>query len=131
MSRDYVLVCEDGQRYSFNNLTTQNWLNGHAPGAEEVLTWLLERAICLFRMGKIEEAVEMRSLADEARKSVVPRLEKCAKEHEREHPELLPACAPPASGEPEPSPCSGTDACGCVACRPVLAARPAPAKEQP
>ena len=97
MSRDYVLVCDDGKRYSFDNLTTHYWLNGHAPGAEEVLAWLLERAVCLFRMEKIEEAVEMRSLAEEARKSLLPILEKRAKEHEREHPKLLPADETPGT----------------------------------
>jgi hypothetical protein len=49
----------------------------------------LERAVDLFRQGKLEQAVAMRKLAEEAREAVVPKLEQRIKEHKREHPSTL------------------------------------------
>ena len=89
MSRDYILTCDDGKRYSFDNLCSQKWLEGQPVGAEVVVGWLVERAVDLLRRGKTNDAAAMRRLADEAHEVVIPKLEEAVKQHRENHPALL------------------------------------------
>jgi len=86
MSRDTILKDKDGNRYSYDNLSTQKWLDGHRPGALAVVAWLREKAVDLFRQGKDDAAVQLRKLAEDATKEVIPKLEAQASEHLVEFP---------------------------------------------
>ena len=65
MSKDIVLTDEDGRRYSYENLQTLSWLDGHLRGIEAAAGWLKRRASGLFEAGRDEEAVALRNMVDE------------------------------------------------------------------
>jgi hypothetical protein len=90
MSRDIILKDDEGVRYSYSNLKTQGWLNGHSSGLDKSVEWLLERAATLFRERKHEEAVKLQRLADDMAKELRGPMELRAKEHEREFPVIVP-----------------------------------------
>lgn len=91
MSRDTILVDADtGERFSFDNLATQKWLNGHAPGAERAVRWLAELAVERFQQGKDEEAKLLRETAAKMQNILVPQLKREAQNHEKEYPFVLP-----------------------------------------
>lgn len=90
MSRDKILTDEKGARYSYDNIRTQGWLNGHASGLDQVLDFLHERAVKLFRERKDNEAIAMRALADDLHRELRAKMTERADQHEREHPALLP-----------------------------------------
>lgn len=89
MSRDTILFDEAGVRYSYDNLKTQGWLNGHASGLDVAAEFLRERAVKLFRDGKDEEATRLRRLAEEMVKELRPQMEERSKEHARNYPILV------------------------------------------
>ena len=86
MSRDAILTSDDGTRYSYDALTTQSFLEGHAPGAQAAASWLVDRAILLFRAGRDDEARLLRETAAALLKEVIPKLEKQKADHARDYP---------------------------------------------
>lgn len=89
MSRDVILTDESDVRYSFSNIKTQGWLNGHTSGLDAAVSWLKERAVTLFREGKDEAATNLRKLADQMDRELRPDMEARAKRHEREFPAVV------------------------------------------
>jgi hypothetical protein len=89
MSRDTILTDEADVRYSYDNLKTQSWLEGHTNGLDAAAEYLRERAVKLFRDGKDEEAVRLRRLADDMAKELRPQMEKRAKDHAKIHPIIV------------------------------------------
>lgn len=89
MSSDTILTDAEGIRYSYDNLRTQGWLDGHACGLEAAAEFLQERAVKLFRAGKDAEATHLRRLAEEMVKELRPRMEKRAEEHAKDNPTVL------------------------------------------
>lgn len=88
---DTILTDESDVRYSFDNIRTQGWLNGHASGLSAAVEWLKERAVVLFREGKDESATNLRKLADDMDRALRPVIEQRAKRHEREFPAVIEA----------------------------------------
>jgi hypothetical protein len=89
MSRDVILTDEAGVRYSYENLRTQGWLDGHASGLESAADFLLDRAVKLFRDGKDDEAVRLRRLAEEMVKDLRPQMERNSEAHVQNHPIVI------------------------------------------
>lgn len=89
MSRDTILRDEDGNRWSLDNLSTQKWLEGHAPGAKKVSEWLREKAVELFTRGEDKAAIEMRTLAEDVLTRLIPEFQKYAERHAQEFPSQL------------------------------------------
>jgi len=83
---DTILTDEDGTRYSMDNIRTLGSLRGHASGLDTAVEWLMERAVTLFREGKIEEATGLRKLSADMLRSLRPTMEERARRHEREFP---------------------------------------------
>lgn len=86
MSRDTVLVADTGAKYSYDNLCTQKWLEGHAPGAERAVEWLSDLARERFDQGKDDEARLLRDTAIRMQRVLVPKLDREAREHEDKYP---------------------------------------------
>lgn len=89
MSDDLVLRDDADDRYSYDNIRTQGWLNGHVEGLRCAVTFLREKAAVLFQQEKDEEAVRMRNLATEMLRVLEPQMELRAKDHEKQHPMKL------------------------------------------
>jgi len=87
--RDELLTAKDGTLYSFNNIRTQGWLNGHTSGLAEAVNWLKEQAVARFREGKDDAAKDLRRLAENMEHELRPGMEQRAKRHEREHPAIV------------------------------------------
>ena len=87
MSRDAILVDEEtGEKFSFETLSTQKWLDGHVQGAERAVKWLAELATERFQHAKDEEAKLLRDVAVKMQNTLVPLLKKEAREHAEEYP---------------------------------------------
>jgi hypothetical protein len=86
VSSDTILKAPDGTRYSFDNLASQKWLEGHIPGAEQVEGWLRTEAADRFTAGRDEEAILLRRLADRIRDKIVPEMRRRAEAHTIDHP---------------------------------------------
>jgi len=71
MSKDLRLTGPDGEAYSYENIRTQSWLDGHRPGIEMAVGWLKNQAISLFIFGNDERAKEMRELAEKMEAELV------------------------------------------------------------
>lgn len=89
MSRDTILTDKANVRYSYDNLKTQGWLEGHTNGLDAAAEYLRERAVKLFRDGKDAEATRLRSLADDMVKELRPQMEKRATDHAKIHPIII------------------------------------------
>lgn len=89
MSRDTILTDGTGVRYSYDNLKTQGWLDGHVSGLMAAAEFLRERAVTLFRDGKDDEATRLRRLAEEMVKGLRPQMEERSREHARNHPIII------------------------------------------
>ncbi len=101
MSRDMILRDEKFvHRYSYDNLCTQNWLDGQAQGVQVTASYLDAKAVDLFRQGKHEEAIALQSLGKEILKVLVPKLEKLAEDHKTAYPAIL---APEEEESPSPA----------------------------
>ena len=86
---DTILTDENGARYSFANIKTQGFLNGHTSGLDAAVDWLKERAVSLFRDGKDEAATSLRKLAEDMKHALRPAMEQRARRHEREFPYVI------------------------------------------
>ena len=89
MSRDTILTDEAGVRYSYDNLRTQGWLDGHVSGLDIAAEFLRERAVKLFRDGKDDEATRLRRLLEEMVKELRPQMEERSKGHAKNHPIII------------------------------------------
>ncbi len=89
MSRDTIVTDADRVRYSFDNLSTQKWLEGHSAGLDACVEWLNQEALKLFGQRKTNEALAMQKLADLMRDSLRPAMVERAKEHAKEYPYTL------------------------------------------
>lgn len=91
MSKDTILRDAEGVRYSYDNIKTQGWLDGHEPGAEVIAGIIKERAVKSFAEGRDKEAVFLRSLAEEIVDKHIPAMKARAKKNEKDHPEVMEA----------------------------------------
>lgn len=89
MSRETIVTDDEGNRYSFDNLATQKWLEGQSRGLDCCVEWLNAEATLLFGQRKTEDAVAMQRLADRMKSTLLPELTNRAKEHEQEFPYKL------------------------------------------
>ena len=89
MSRDIILKDHEGTRYSFDNIKTQGYLDGHSPRVAAAVNWLRNKSVDLFRVKKDQEAIMIRDLADELLAKVDPGVREHAKRHSREYPIIL------------------------------------------
>lgn len=80
---------DDGKVYSYENIKTQGYLNGHAPGVDAAAEYLTGLAVELFKKGQDSAATAMRKLAEDVKKNVKPELEARAKRHEKEFPDVV------------------------------------------
>ena len=90
MSSDTILTDPDGGRWSLDNAITQGWLDGHECGVEVVTTWLVEQAAALFAKDRDKEASELKNLAREIAKQLIPKMKERAERHKAEFPYRLP-----------------------------------------
>lgn len=83
MSRDTILKDDEGTQYSYDNLKTQGWLEGHVPGIELASNFLMEKAQTLFAGSDadVEKAKLLRALSREV-KALTKDAEERAKRHE-------------------------------------------------
>ena len=88
---DTILTDEADVRYSFENIKTQGWLEGHASGLDAAVAWLKDRAVELFRDGEDKAARDLRGLADDMDRALRPVMEQQAKQHEQEFPAVIEA----------------------------------------
>jgi len=86
---DTIMRDESGVRYSYDNIKTQGWLNGHTSGLDAAVSWLKERAIVLFRDGKYDAAISMRKLADDMHAALYEDMEERASRHQDEFPAVV------------------------------------------
>jgi ribosomal protein S26 len=86
---DTILKDDEGQTYSYDNIKTQGWVDGHVAGAQCVAAFLREKAVAAFSAKKDVEAKLFRELADEVIAAVVPDLQRKAEQHMKRHPERL------------------------------------------
>jgi hypothetical protein len=86
MSQDTLLKDAEGNTYSFDNLATQKWLEGHAAGAEIVAGYILERASKSFSEGRDTEAITLRKLSETIRTTHVKKMTERAREHAEKYP---------------------------------------------
>ena len=89
MSKDLRLTGPDGEAYSYENIRTQSWLDGHRPGIEMAVGWLKNQAISLFIFGNDERANEMRELAEKMEAELVKVADDRANEHRAAYPEEI------------------------------------------
>lgn len=95
MSRELVLHTDDGVPYSYENIRTQGWLDGHKRGLEFAAGWLRERAVELFRCGLDEKAKELRELATKMETTLGAEFDQQSSRHRTEHPEMMVVLDPP------------------------------------
>jgi hypothetical protein len=89
MSRDTILTDEDNVRYSYDNLKTQGWLDGHVSGLNAAAEYLRELAVALFRDGKDDKATYLRRMAEDMVAALRPQMEKRSKDHAKEFPIII------------------------------------------
>ena len=89
MSRETVLMDAEGIKYSYENLKTQGWLEGHYSGLDHAIIWLKDHAVKLFQAGQHDQAIKMQKLADEMQKALEPGMRKRAKDHEKDFPVVI------------------------------------------
>lgn len=85
MSREWIATDDEGT-FSADNLATQKWLEGHEPGAKQVVIYLRKRASALFDQDKTQAAIDLRALAKEIEADVIERMRADASAHLREYP---------------------------------------------
>jgi hypothetical protein len=78
-----------GIRYSYDNIKTQGYLEGHEAGLDQVVSWLQDRAVALFRDEKDDQAVALRRLAKDLDRELRPVMREHATRHERDFPDAV------------------------------------------
>ena len=92
MSRDTLLKEVDGDLYySYDNLRTQGYLDGHVSGAEAAIGFVMNRAVSEFKAGREETAIQLRRLAQAISDAVIPDLRERANVHSHQYPAEQPA----------------------------------------
>jgi hypothetical protein len=89
MCEDVVLTDENGRRYSYENIRTQSWLDGHLHGMEAAAGWLRRKASRLFEAGRNKEAVVLRNMANDMAKELGVSLKAQSSTHREAHPEVI------------------------------------------
>jgi hypothetical protein len=89
MSKENILKDAEGVRYSYENIMTQGWLEGHAPGAEFIAGIINVRAQKCFSEGNDKDAFLLRSLAREILDLHVPTMKLKAEQNAKQHPEIV------------------------------------------
>jgi hypothetical protein len=89
MSRDAILKDAKGVRHSYDNIKTQGFLEGHAPGARAVISFIKEKATKAFVEDNDKEAMLLRSLAKEIENRLVQPMLNRATVNKVDHPETL------------------------------------------
>lgn len=88
MGRDMILKDDEGTSYSYSTIRTQAWLEGQPSGLDAAASWLMDRAVTMFREGD-PKAEWLRHLAKTMKEELEPRMRKAAKEHARDYPEQV------------------------------------------
>ena len=96
MSSDTILKDKNGVLYSYDNIRTQSWLDGHEPGIEQAAGFLLERSKELFALGQDSDAIFLRKLSKELKE-----MAKAARAHAKKHQEAYPEIVIPVSRRSE------------------------------
>lgn len=86
---DTILRDKRGNRYSYDRIASQGYLEGQPVGLNAARAFLCREAVKLFEAGKDDQAVAMRSLAERMEKEVKPGLEAAAAAHKRDYPDEL------------------------------------------
>ncbi len=89
MSSDTIMTDDKGVRYSYDNLKTQGWLEGHESGLDAAVGFLRERATQLFANRQDGEAIRTRELADELVGELLEGMRRRAVEHARDYPVVV------------------------------------------
>lgn len=89
MSRDTFLKDEDGKVYSYDHMSTLNWLRGHTGGLDLCVGYLKKVAIELFMAGKDAEAVAIRKQAEQMDKDLRSKMVDKANAYGLENPESV------------------------------------------
>jgi len=89
VSSDTIMTGDDGVRYSYENLKTQGWLEGHESGLDAAVGFLRERATRLFASRQDDEAIRTRDLADELIGELLEGMRRRATEHARDYPVVV------------------------------------------
>lgn len=89
MGKELVLKDQDGDLYSYDNIKTQGWLEGHFSGLEIAANYLKDLAVKLFQEAKHDKAIYLQKLADDMVKELEPKMRSRAKLHEKEFPDLI------------------------------------------
>ena len=90
MSGDTFMKDDEGTVYSYDNLTTSNWLQGHLGGLDACVAYLKKKAVDLFTTGKDSEAVAIRKLAELMDTDLRPGMFKSISDFKAEHPDEVP-----------------------------------------
>jgi hypothetical protein len=83
---DLIMTDDEGRKYSYENLKTQGWLEGHSSGLDAAANYLKDLAVELFKSGKDTEAMAMRKLAEKMVQDLEPDMRKRAIAHEHNFP---------------------------------------------
>lgn len=86
---DVVLKDEGGVSYSYENIKTQGWLDGHTSGLEAAAVWIRAKATALFEAGKYDEARQLREMAVKMVGELRPQMERASREYEKECPDVI------------------------------------------
>lgn len=89
MSRDVLLKGPDDKTYSYENVRTQSYLEGHEPGVEMVVKWFMARAANLFCRGEYDGARGLRELVLEMKGEVVKECKERVDAHRQGYPEVV------------------------------------------
>lgn len=87
---DIELHDDEGNVYSFDNIKTQGWLDGHRPGMERAAMYLRDRAVEEFKRGHDNAATALRNLANEMEKTLGEEMDKRAAQHAVDYPDANP-----------------------------------------
>jgi hypothetical protein len=86
---DTILTDDTGQQYSYENIKTQGWLDGHEAGLDQAVEWLNTQAVSAFKAGDDSIAISLRQLAKQMRSELEPAMKRRAAEHERDFPGIV------------------------------------------
>lgn len=97
---DLELHDDEGNTYSFDNIMTQGWLEGHRPGLERAATYLRDQAVEEFKRGNDNAARALRDLANKMETTLGKEMDDRAAQHAKDYPDAKPGAtvAPKAAG---------------------------------
>lgn len=111
MSSDTELRDPEGNIWSFENIKTQGYLDGHLGGLERCIQFLEQKSVELFKRRKHQAAISLQEIAVEMSGALNAEMRDACAKHMRQHPEKLrdhdeevPEDAPVGEYEPVPVP---------------------------